>query len=247
MRLYGLIGYPLTHSYSMSIFNFRFIEEDIDARYELFPISKAEEIKEIILSNPDLSGLNITIPYKSSILPFLDHIDPLALKIGAVNTIVIDKHRGKVKLSGFNTDIIGFEKSLLKFIPGNEFDAIILGSGGASLAVQFVLSKYKIDFTVVSRKSFSKNTIPFSELDSRIFNTHHLIINATPLGMSPKTNDFPPIPYEFIGPSHYMFDLIYNPEETAFLRKGKELGAKTENGLSMLHSQAEASWEIWNK
>lgn len=240
MDLFGLIGYPLSHSFSKKYFTKKFEREKINASYELFPIEKIEEVKYIISQNPNLKGFNVTIPYKETIIPFLDEIDDAAKEIGAVNTVKIQNNR----LIGYNTDIYGFEKSFLSFCNNIPKKALILGTGGSSKAVSFILKKYNFDIKFVSR---SAGDYTYNQLSEEILKEFKVIINTTPLGMFPKVENCPDIPYEFLMDEHYLFDLVYNPEETLFLKKGKDRGAKTKNGLDMLHFQAEKAWEVWNK
>ncbi len=243
MNLYGLIGYPLTHSFSKKYFTEKFEKEKIGASsYELFEIKEAKEVLEIIKNNKDLRGLNVTIPHKENIIPFLDDMDPAAKKIGAVNVIkIIDG-----KLKGFNSDYFGFRQSLLNFIPdAKNKNALILGTGGAAKAVKAALDDLDISYLTVSRNK-EKDYITYQELNQELIEKYSIIINTSPLGMYPKTESFPDIPYQFLSSSNFLFDLVYNPEETAFMKKGREQGASSKNGLEMLHLQAEKAWEIWN-
>ncbi len=243
MRLFGLIGYPLSHSFSKTYFTEKFSREKIqDARYENFSIEKIETLPELITAQPDLRGLNVTIPYKTSVLNYLDETDEVAAHIGAVNTIKISSG----KLKGFNTDYIGFSRSLIPLIQPVHQRALILGTGGASLAVKFALEKLDIGFTFVSRNPKNENTIRYSDLTADILSEHLLIINTTPIGMYPNVEQAPEIPYHRLTGKHLLYDLIYNPELTLFLKKGKEKKAQTKNGYDMLVSQAEESWKIWN-
>lgn len=243
MKQYGLIGYPLTHSFSKKYFAEKFLREQIsNCSYENFPLASIEEFPLLIKSHPELLGLNVTIPYKESVIPFLGELNETAREIGAVNTIKI---KGG-KLSGFNTDVFGFMQSLMKVIEPNHTQALILGTGGSSKAVAFGLKKMGIAFHFVSRIPESEHEWNYSDLNEMLLSQHKLIINTTPLGMFPETEVCPPIPYEYITASHLLFDLIYNPGETLFLKKGKAQQAKTKNGLEMLQLQAERSWEIWN-
>ncbi|HSZ26391.1 MAG TPA: shikimate dehydrogenase [Cytophagaceae bacterium] len=243
MNLYGLIGFPLTHSFSKKYFSDKFQKENIvDSKYELFEIKEVSQMLEIVKEHADLKGLNVTIPYKESVLPFLHEIDPSAMQIGAVNVIKINNGR----LKGFNSDYYGFRQSLMNFIGDTKNKkALLLGTGGASKAVSATLHDLEISCNFVSRKG-GQNIFSYEELDENIISAYQLIINTTPLGMYPKTETFPEIPYQYLSPEHFLFDLIYNPEETTFMKKGKEKGAKVKNGLEMLHLQAEKAWEIWN-
>ena len=234
---YGLIGKKLGHSFSPAYFKEKFKEENINASYELFELEKIDDI-EFILNN-GIDGLNVTLPYKSAILPYLDGIDPKAEQIGAVNCIANEDG----KFIGYNTDWIGFTKSLLELIGDVRPEALVLGNGGASKAVQFSLSVLGIKFHVVNRMG---SGMIYSMIDKRTIQDNLLIINTTPLGMHPNDHEKPPIPYEWIGDQHFLLDLIYNPKKTLFLASGEQQGAKIQNGLPMLVYQAEASWEIWN-
>ncbi len=242
MRLFGLIGYPLSHSFSKKYFTQKFEEEGLNnCRYENFSIPSVNELKKVLEKNPDLTGLNVTIPYKEKIIPFLDVSSVIIKQIGACNCIkIIDG-----KLHGYNTDVIGFEKTLdIKLLPHHK-KALVLGSGGASKAVQFVLRKKGIEFIVISRSNNS-TTLSYENLTSKIIHEHLLIINTTPLGMQPLTELYPSIPYFNLTTQHYLYDLIYNPEKTIFLQKGEMMGAAIQNGAEMLVIQAEESWKIWN-
>jgi shikimate dehydrogenase len=243
-NLYGLIGYPLTHSFSKKYFTVKFHKEDITDRYELFPIQNIEDIIKLVQDLPNLRGLNVTIPYKESVIPFLDKLDDSAKIVGAVNVIKIEDHT----LIGYNSDFYGFEKSLLNWLPENtnNIDAMVLGTGGASKAVIAVLNSHNIKYTLVSRTK-SVNTFTYQDLTSlSLVDNSKLIINTTPLGMNPDIDNSPDIVYNQISKSHFIYDLIYNPEETKFLKKCASQGAKTKNGLEMLELQAEKSWEIWS-
>ena len=241
MKLYGLIGYPLSHSFSKKYFSEKFEREQIAGhRYELFPIENIGLLKQQVLdAHPELCGLNITIPYKKEVLGFLD--DCSALPLDACNCIKISKG----KLKGFNTDVVGFEESLKPLLLASHTPALILGTGGAAEAVMYVLKKIQIPFTVASRSN-SPDTVTYASLDADFIAGHKLIINTTPLGTYPNTDTCAPIPYEGIGPEHYLFDLVYNPAETKFLQEGKKRGAQIKNGEDMLAIQAEESWRIWN-
>lgn len=243
MRLFGLIGYPLTHSFSKKFFTEKFEKEGLtDCRYELFSIADINEMKNVLDQHPDLCGLNVTIPYKEQVLSFLDDADDVVKKIKACNCIIIKNG----KLKGYNTDVAGFERSLKKQLRPHHKKALILGRGGAGKAVEFVLQKLGIDFNYVSRKP-SVNNYSYSQLTPGIIADHTLIINTTPLGMYPAINEAPPIPYEALTPNHYLFDLVYNPEKTLFLQMGEEREAAIKNGYEMLVIQAEESWKIWNE
>lgn len=242
MRLFGLIGYPLSHSFSKKYFDEKFEKEGLtDCRYDLFSIDSIDELKNLLNQNLGLCGLNVTIPYKEQVLSFLDETDNVVGKIKASNCIRITNG----KLKGYNTDVEGFELSLKTHLKPHQTKALILGTGGAAKAVEFVLRKLGIDFKYVSRKP-SVNNYSFEQLTSNIISDHTLIINTTPLGMYPAVKEAPPVPYEALTPDHYLFDLIYNPEKTLFLQKGEEKGAAIKNGYEMLVIQAEESWRIWN-
>lgn len=246
MKKYGLIGYPLTHSFSKRFFTEKFEKEKIDATYENFEIESISWFPEIIKNNPGLNGLNVTIPYKEKVIPFLDELDEAAEKVGAVNTVRINRSEDTVFLKGFNTDTFGFESSLKPLLKPHHTKALILGTGGASKAIKFVLNKLEISFISASIEELKKNEIRYEDIDQRMLEERLLIINATPLGTYPKTETFPPIPYEYISEKHLLFDLVYNPEETQFMKKGKEKGAAVKNGYEMLLQQALKSYEIWN-
>lgn len=245
MKRFGLIGRSLSHSFSAKYFLRKFESEGLtDHCYHLFELNEPAEIFSFLGEYPDLQGVNVTIPFKTSILPYLDELDETAARVNAVNTITIVKSSEGVKLKGFNTDIWGFENSTNWF--DNYKHALILGTGGAAKAVEFVLRKRKIDFLIVSRKPAAAGEISYNELNSGIMEKYFMIINATPAGMFPNIEMSPEIPYNLLTNNHFLYDLIYNPEETVFLRRGKEAGAKTMNGLKMLELQAEKSWETWN-
>lgn len=241
MKKFGLIGYPLTHSFSKSYFEKKFAREHIlDAEYENYPLQKVEDFNDLILSHPDLLGLNVTIPYKESIIPFLDELNETAQSVGAVNTIkFVDG-----KKIGYNTDAWGFAKSLIGLASPQMKKALIIGNGGASKAVKYVLGRIGIEYTVVSRNK-SDGVISYEELNNDLISTVQLLVQTTPVGTSPNINEMPAIPLEAISTKHVAFDLIYNPEESLFLKSMREKGAKTKNGLEMLQAQAEESWKIW--
>jgi len=246
MKKYGLIGYPLTHSFSKRFFTEKFERESIDAVYENFEINSISLFPEIIKNNPELNGLNVTIPYKEQIIPFLNELDEAAEKVGAVNTVKINLTKQGAWLKGFNTDTYGFESSLKPLLKPHHKKALILGTGGASKAIKFVLNKRGIDFISASIEELKDKEISYAEVDKNVMTERLLIINATPLGTYPKVETYPPIPYEYISEKHLLFDLVYNPEETLFMKKGKELGATVKNGYEMLLQQALKSYAIWN-
>jgi shikimate dehydrogenase len=260
MKKYGLIGYPLTHSFSRNYFSEKFRNENIEnCEYELYPLGSVDLVAALIKDNPELCGLNVTIPYKESVIPFLHELDSTAKAVGAVNCIKISYPGSALSpvLKGYNTDVFGFRQSIKPFLETQHERALILGTGGGSRAVQHVLKEIGIDCFFATRdktpilfKNESevvfKNVFEYAELNEHMMKAFKLIVNTTPLGMFPETDNAPEIPYEFITSSHLLYDLIYNPAETEFLRRGKEKGASTVNGLSMLKQQAEEAWRIWN-
>jgi shikimate dehydrogenase len=241
IQQYGLIGFPLSHSFSPNYFNRKFGENNITAQYESYPIEDISLLPDLLQQTPKLAGLNVTIPYKTSVIPYLDFISLEAQQIGAVNCIkLVDG-----QLLGFNTDHYGFSESLKPLLNKGIKNALVLGSGGSAQAVLYALKQIGIPYKIVSHSG--KGDFNYSELDEEIIQEHLLIINTTPLGMYPKTDEYPPIPYEYLDSSHLLLDLIYNPELTDFLKRGAAKGARIKNGLEMLHLQAEKSWEIWNE
>ena len=251
MHIYGLIGYPLSHSFSKKFFTEKFEREGIhDSRYDLFPLENIADLPALLGQYPGLRGINVTIPYKESVIPFLDDLDETAQAVGAVNFIKVLENQ---RLVGFNTDVLGFEQSLLKLGNWKETcgNAFILGTGGASKAVTFVLKKLNIPFQFVSRNPKSENEIGYASLTTNPLplTTNHLplIVNATPLGTFPQVHEMPPVPLDFFKPGMIVYDLIYNPAETLLLREAKSRGCIVKNGLEMLELQAEAAWEIWQK
>jgi shikimate dehydrogenase len=247
MKQYGLIGKSITHSYSKKFFGTKFSEEAIDAAYELFHLETIEEFPELLLKHPELAGLNVTIPYKQEVMRYLNELDQSAKMVGAVNTIKIDQQKAGTRLKGYNTDVVGFDGLLSSVIDlTGKNRALILGTGGASRAVQYVLRKNGIGFLLVSRGSAKHGQVNYHVLTKSVFFRYNIIINTTPLGMSPNVDAKPPIPYAYINKRHVLIDLIYNPEETQFLEIGKQAGATTVNGMQMFEMQAEASWNIWN-
>lgn len=247
MKTYGLIGYPLSHSFSKKYFTEKFHNEGItDHQYELFPIADIKSLPDLLSENPSLFGLNVTIPHKVNVLCYLNEVDEAAEKIGAVNCISIRNFEGESYLKGYNTDAYGFEESLKPLLGPQHNKALVFGDGGAAKAVKYVLEKLNIEYQAVVRKATS-GTILYSEVTPEILASHKLLINTTPLGMSPNVDTFPDIDYSLIGPGHLAYDLVYNPLETAFLVRAAAGGARTKNGLEMLHQQAEKAWAIWNK
>ncbi len=242
MRAFGLIGYPLGHSFSKKYFADKFAKEGITGNvYELYPLEQIGQIEELLVSNPNLAGLNVTIPYKEQVIAYLDSMSPVVEEIGACNCIYIQDGR----LMGHNTDVIGFSRSLLPKLKPHHKQALILGTGGSSKAVAYTLKELSIPFLQVSRNP-SEGMISYEEIDQSMLEAYTLLINTTPVGMYPNIEKAPAIPYQFIGADHYLFDLVYNPERTRFLQEGALRGAAVENGSDMLVIQAEASWEIWN-
>lgn len=244
MRLLGLIGFPLEHSFSPAWFTNKFKESgDLNIDYKLFPLESVNDFPSLLLEEPELIGLNVTIPYKEQIIPFLDELDETARLIGAVNTIKISKSDGTIHTKGFNTDYPGFRKSLEDNTPGN--NALILGTGGAARSVAFALDQMMISYKFVSRSDNASRALKYPELTREMISEHTLIINTTPLGMYPDTETFPKIPYHYLSADHLLFDLVYNPEKTLFLQKGAKYGARTVNGLKMLQYQADISYQIF--
>jgi shikimate dehydrogenase len=241
MKLYALIGHPLKHSFSRDLFTQKFQYEGLDCRYQNYDIQSVERIRDIIAEHPELCGFNVTYPYKESIIPLLDELDDTAKEIGAVNTVKVEN--GKTK--GYNTDIYGFEKLLERALKGRVVDhALVLGTGGASKAVQYVLRQKNIPYSTVSR-SAEKGDYTYEALTDEILKQSHLIINATPLGMLPRTYEFPDLHYQVLNGKHTLIDLIYNPKETAFMELGHTWGAKVYNGMQMFEEQAKKTWELW--
>jgi shikimate dehydrogenase len=265
MHTFGIVGFPLSHSFSQKYFTEKFQRENIsDCEFKNFPLEDIHDFPALVKNNPSLCGLSVTIPHKQSVMKYLDEIDGTAKEVGAVNCIKRwQTADGRWQMEGYNTDVFGFEKSLKPLLKENNSKALILGTGGASKAVAFVLKKLNIEYVFITR-----NASPFHEehhnptmvgfkdklfthleydkVEKHVILSHPLIINTTPLGMFPNVNDCPDIPYEFLTSKHLLYDLTYNPEESLFLKKGKEKGAQIKNGLEMLHLQAEKAWEIWN-
>ena len=246
MDRYGLIGYPLGHSFSVSYFNQKFADENINAKYENFEIPSIDMLPEIIDSHPDLRGLNVTIPYKEKVIPFLDSITPEARAIGAVNVIRVTHEGNKTILRGYNSDVIGFTQSIEPMLDKKwHKKALILGTGGASKAINFGLKSLGLETVFVSRYE-RPNTIQYGSITPEVVKEYNVIVNCTPLGMYPKTEECPQLPYEAMYSHTILYDLIYNPDQTLFMRKGAERGADVKNGLEMLLLQAFVSWEFWN-
>ena len=246
MDKYGLIGYPLGHSFSISYFNQKFADEGINAKYENYEIASIDELTEILDSTPELRGLNVTIPYKEKVIPFLDSISPEARAIGAVNVIRVTHEKNKTILKGFNSDVIGFTQSIEPMIDKKwHKKALILGTGGASKAISYGLKSLGIEPVFVSRYE-RPNTIQYEMITPEVVKEYNVIVNCTPLGMYPNTDICPNLPYEAMDNHTILYDLIYNPDQTLFMRKGAEYGAEVKNGLEMLLLQAFASWEFWH-
>jgi shikimate dehydrogenase len=241
MRRFGLIGKKLGHSFSKRYFSEKFEREGIaDAAYELYELPEITDFPALLVREPELVGLNVTVPYKEAIIPYLDELDESAAKIGAVNTIKI----AAGKLKGFNTDFIGFRDTLVRFYPA-EGRALVLGTGGAAKAVWAALESLGIAYSSVSRNP-RENELAYTAITPEVLQAYSLIINTTPLGMAPNMDSAPAIPYEALSSRHFLYDLVYNPEQTLFLQKGAAAGAKAINGLPMLYAQADAAWQIWN-
>lgn len=243
MKLYGLIGHPLKHSFSAQLFNGKFQHEQLDCRYRNFELKSLDQLKALLESHTELCGLNVTVPFKEAIIPLLDELDPLAKEIGAVNTVTVNDG----KLVGYNTDVMGFERLLATALKDRNIShALVLGTGGASKAVQYVLRQKQIPFALVSR-SADKGDYSYDTLTDEMLRHSHLIINATPVGMYPHLDEFPEIHYHVLGKQHILIDLIYNPKETAFMILGKDWGVKAYNGMTMLEEQARQAWEIFKQ
>ena len=246
MDRYGLIGYPLGHSFSVSYFNQKFADENINAKYENFEIPSIDMLPEIIDSHPDLRGLNVTIPYKEKVFDFLDSVSPEARAIGAVNVIKVIHEGNKIILKGYNSDVIGFTQSIEPMLDKKwHKKALILGTGGASKAINYGLKSLGLETVFVSRYE-RPGTIQYDKITPEVVKEYNVIVNCTPVGMFPKTEECPKLPYEAMDHHTILYDLIYNPDQTLFMRRGAEYGADVKNGLEMLLLQAFASWEFWN-
>ena len=245
MDKYGLIGYPLGHSFSIGYFNEKFQNECIDATYENFEIPSIENLTEILDSNPELKGLNVTIPYKEKVISYLDSISPEARAIGAVNVIKVNHKGNKTELKGYNSDVIGFTQSIEPLLERYHRKALVLGTGGASKAIIFSLKSLGIETLTVSRYE-RHGCVRYEDITPEMIKEYNVIVNCTPCGMYPQTDDCPNLPYEAMDSHTLFYDLIYNPDETLFLKKGKAQGATVKNGLEMLLLQAFASWNFWN-
>ena len=247
MKKFGIIGYPLGHSFSPGYFNEKFANEGIDAHYDKYELPVITDLQAIIDYTPDLCGFNVTIPYKEKVMSYLDNVSPEARAIGAVNVVKVTRKDGDTPyLEGYNSDVIGFMRSIEPLLDKHHKKALVLGTGGASKAVSYGLHQLGIETVLVSRSQKDK-TIQYQQITPELLNEYTVIVNCTPCGMAPHFNECPDIPYEALTKQHLLYDLVYNPDETLFLKKGKAQGALTKNGLEMLLLQAEAGWEIWNK
>lgn len=246
-RKFGLIGFPLSHSFSRKFFTDKFSDEGTDAEYLNFELENISQLSHLIASHPNLEGLNVTIPYKEQVTKFLDYTDETADQIHAVNTIRICRSGHHVSLHGYNTDIHGFQESIRPLIQKYHHKALVLGTGGASKAVVKALENLRIDTILVSRNPEEKGELSYNDLDEDVMENYKIIVNTTPIGTYPNEEGCPAIPFELITPRHLLFDLVYNPDVTEFLKQGKKHGATIKNGLEMLHLQALASWDIWNR
>lgn len=246
MDKYGLIGYPLVHSFSISYFNEKFESEGIDAVYENYEIPTIEQLPEVLDTNPELRGLNVTIPYKEKVISYLDSLSPEASEIGAINVIKVEHKGKKTVLKGYNSDVIGFTRSIEPLLESYHKKALILGTGGASKAIEFGLRSLKLETLKVSRTG-KDGAIRYTDITPEMVKEYNVIVNCTPCGMFPHADECPDLPYEAMDNHTLLYDLIYNPDETLFLTKGKKQGAVIKNGLEMLLLQAFASWEFWNK
>lgn len=244
MDKYGLIGYPLGHSFSISFHNQRFADEGINAKYLNFEIPSIDDLPAVLGSNPELKGLNVTIPYKEKVIPFLDYVSPEARAIGAVNVIRVVHEGKKISLRGYNSDVIGFTQSIEPMLEPYHKKALILGTGGASKAIAYGLRSLGLECVFVSRYE-RPDTIQYNRITPEIVREYNVIVNCTPMGMFPKTDECPLLPYEAMDERNILYDLIYNPDETLFMRRGAEHGAAVKNGLEMLLLQAFASWDFW--
>ena len=246
MDKYGLIGYPLGHSFSIGYHNQRFADEGINAKYVNFEIPSIEQIIEVLSQNPDLKGLNVTIPYKEKVLEYLDYISPEARAIGAVNVIRVIHEGSKIILRGYNSDVIGFTQSIEPMLESHHKKALVLGTGGASKAVAYGLKSLGVEPVLVSRYE-RPDTIQYERITPDVVHEYNVIVNCTPVGMYPHSEECPPLPYDAMDHHNILYDLIYNPDETLFMRRGREMGAEVKNGLEMLLLQAFASWEFWHE
>ena len=249
MNTYGLIGYPLGHSFSRKFFTEKFAKEGIDAQYLNFEIPSIEEFPEIIKNNPTLRGLNVTIPYKQQVMQYLDDISEEAKAIGAVNVVKcqLSTVNCQLHLTGYNSDVIGFVESIKPLLKPHHKKALILGTGGASKAIRYGLEKKLGMKTLFVSRSARKGMITYEEVTAEVLKEYEVIVNCSPVGMYPHVDECPALPYEAMNESNLLYDLVYNPLETLFMKKGAAQGATVKNGLEMLHLQAIASWEFWEK
>ena len=245
MDKYGLIGYPLGHSFSIGYHNQRFADEGINAKYFNFEIPSIDDLQVVLSKNPELKGLNVTIPYKEKVMQFLDYVSPEARAIGAVNVIRVERQGKKTVLKGYNSDVIGFTQSIEPMLEPYHKKALVLGTGGASKAVSYGLKHLNVEPVYVSRYE-RPGTIQYESITPEVVREYNVIVNCTPVGMFPNTDVCPPLPYEAMDEKTILYDLIYNPDVTLFMQKGAEHGANVKNGLEMLLLQAFASWEFWN-
>ena len=245
MDKYGLIGYPLGHSFSIGYHNQRFADEGINAKYLNFEIPSIDDLPAVLSQNPELKGLNVTIPYKEKVIQFLDYVSPEARAIGAVNVIRVEHQGKKITLKGYNSDVIGFTQSIEPLLENYHKKALVLGTGGASKAISYGLKSLGLETVYVSRYE-RPGTIQYGSITPEVVQEYNVIVNCTPLGMFPKTEECPELPYEAMDEKNILYDLIYNPDETLFMKRGREQGAEVKNGLEMLLLQAFASWEFWN-
>ena len=246
MKTYGLIGYPLGHSFSRGYFTNHFYQEGIDAEYKNFELPSIEMLNEVLKSETTLQGFNVTIPYKQQIFTYLNELDDAAQAIGAVNVVKVVRHDEKMHLKGYNTDYIGFSNSIRPYLKPHHTHALILGTGGASKAVDYALRKLGLETRFVSRTS-REDIIAYDELNPELMAKHTVIVNTTPLGMHPNVDECPPLDYSQLTPRHLLYDVVYNPKKTLFLQRGEEAGASICNGIDMLIGQAKAAWKIWSR
>ncbi|GAB1405179.1 shikimate dehydrogenase [Lentimicrobium sp.] len=247
MKKYGLIGKSLKHSFSRDFFTARFKLENISAEYHLLPIEDISDFLSLLEADQTLCGLNVTFPFKQQIIPYLNELSPIATLAGAVNTVKITRDSGKLFLKGYNTDVTAFNSEVTEKVGTPTKRALILGTGGAAAAASLALQQLGWEFRLVSRHKKSPEWLLYTELNEKIMQQTSLIVNATPLGTFPNTDECPLLPWQHINSGHFLFDMVYNPPETLFIQHGKQKGAKTTNGLGMLHKQAALSWEIWNE
>ncbi len=247
MQTFGLIGFPLSHSFSKRFFTAFFERECIDAAYLNFEIPDLDMLTDVLQANPDLIGFNVTIPFKEAIIPYLDGCDPRAGAINAVNTVKIERSEGIIRLKGYNTDLIGFRNSILPLLQPHHTKALVLGTGGASKAIVATLNDLSISTQLVSREAKPGSSLTYPQLTKQLLEDCTVVVNTTPVGTFPKVDGYPDVPYEFLSNRHLLYDLVYNPAVTQFLQKGAERGAIIKNGLEMLELQAMAAWKIWQK